>query len=195
MFKNKEQIMVVPANYVSNINNKFAENNSLTTKESFTHYDSLGVYKPLYEVEKNLCLIRISIMLIVKNENNEYLVKELYDKQKRPCLELGIHSYVKSSSGNYQALYNQLNEITYYSFKSDLDFEYLGTIRDLANDNVKSILGNVYYVEVNKDDFMVKTKHDLYENKWYGKQDLIDRYNKATSWSRIMIDMIVENLL
>ncbi len=195
MFKNKEQVMVVPANYVSNINNKFAMNEFLTTKESFTHYDSLGTYKPLYEVEKNICLIRISIMLIIKNENDEYLVKELHDKQKRPCLELGIHSYVKSQSGNYQALYNQLNEVTYHSFKSDLNFEYLGTIRDLANDNVKSILGNVYYAEVNKDDFIIKTKHDLYENKWYNKQELIDRYNKATSWSKIMIDAIVENLI
>ena len=195
MFKNKEQVMIVPANYVSNINNKFTANEFLTTKESFTHYDSLGTYKPLYEIEKNICLIRISIMLIIKNENDEYLVKELHDKQKRPCLELGIHSYVKSQSGNYQALYNQLNEVTYYSFKSDLDFEYLGTIRDLANDNVKSILGNVYYAETNKDDFIIKTKHDLYENKWYNKQELIDKYNKATSWSKIMIDAIVENLI
>ena len=195
MFKNKEQVMVVPVNYVSNVGNKFKFNETLTLQQSYCHYDSLGVYKPLYEIENNICFIRISTMLIIKNQYNEYLVKELHDKQKRPCLELGIHSYVKSQSGNYEALYNQLIASTKNYFNTDLKFEYLGTIRDLANDNVKSILGNVYMAEINKDDFILKTKHDLYENKWYSKQELIDKYNKATSWSKIMIDTIVEELI
>ncbi len=124
MFKNKEQIMVVPANYVSNIKNKFESNSSLSLKQSYCHYDSLGIYKPLYEVEKNICLIRISTMLIIKNQYDEYLVKELHDKNKRPCLELGIHSYVKSQSGNYQALYNQLIASTKNYFENDLNFKY-----------------------------------------------------------------------
>jgi predicted NUDIX family phosphoesterase len=102
---------------------------------------------------------------------------------------------VKSQSGNYQAIYNQLIASTRNYFDVDLNFKYLGTIRDLANDNVKSILGNVYIAEINKDDFILKTKHDLYENKWYSKQELIDKYNKATSWSKIMIDIIVEELI
>ena len=191
IFKNKDQVLIVPVNYVFNIDNGFT-GTSLPTKQSYTLYDSVGTYKPVYEIEKNICLIRISVMLIIKNEYDEYLVKELHDKQKRPYLELGMNSYVKSSSGNYQALYNQLNEMTYYNFKDDLNFNYIGTIRDLANDSVKSILGSVYYVETKKDNFTPKTKHDLYEYKWYKKQDLIDRYNKATSWSRIIIDKIVD---
>ena len=158
MFKNKEQVMVVPVNYVSNIGNKFKFNETLTLKQSYCHYDSLGVYKPLYEIENNICFIRISTMLIIKNQYNEYLVKELHDKQKRPCLELGIHSYVRPQSGHYEAIYNQLIASTKNYFDVDLNFEYLGTIRDLANDNVKSILGNVYMAEINKDDFILIKK-------------------------------------
>ena len=48
MFKNKEQVMVVPVNYVSNIGNKFKFNENLTLQQSYCHYDSLGVYRPLY---------------------------------------------------------------------------------------------------------------------------------------------------
>ena len=191
MFKNKEQILVVPVNYVFSIDNGFI-GTTLLTKQSYTLYDSVGKYKPIYEVENNICLIRISVMLLVENERHEFLVKELYDKQKKPYLEMGMNSYVKSTSGNYQALYNQLNTLTYYNFKDDLDFNYLGTICDLSNDSVKSILGSVYYTKTDKDNFVIKTKHDLYEYKWYNKQELIDKYNKATSWSRMVIDRIVD---
>ena len=91
-----------------------------------------------------------------------------------------------------QAIYNQLNTMTYYTFKESLDFKFIGYIRDLANDNVNSILGTVYYTESNKENFAPKSKHELYEHKWYNKQELINRYGRATSWSKIIIDMIVD---
>jgi hypothetical protein len=191
MFKDKEQVLIVPVNYVSHIDNGFT-GSDLKTKNSYSLYDSIGIYKPLYEIRKNICLIRISTCLIVKNQYDEYLVKELYDKQKRPNIEMGLNSYIKSSSGNYQAIYNQLNTMTYYTFKESLDFKFIGYIRDLANDNVNSILGTVYYTESNKENFAPKSKHELYEHKWYNKQELINRYGRATSWSKIIIDMIVD---
>ena len=113
------------------------------------------------------------------------------NKSKKPYLELGIHSYVKSYSGNYRALYNQIcylqNE--YFKQNSAEDFKFIGTIRDLANTSVQSILGYIYYSEVT--DFTCEENH-LYEYKWYSVQELIDRYNKATSWSKIIIDSIVD---
>ena len=106
-------------------------------------------------------------------------------------MELGIHSYVKSYSGNYRALYNQIEylQTNHFKNKSVEDFKFIGTIRDLANTSVQSIIGYIYYSEV--EDFTCD-KHELYEYKWYNKQELIDRYNKATSWSKTIIDKIVD---
>lgn len=187
--KNKEQVLVVPTNFIK-VNNKFVGNSTITTKKSYSLYDSIGAYKPLYEIEKNICLIRISVFLLVKKDD-KYLVKELYDKSKKPYIELGLHSYVKSYSGNYRALYNQISYLkdNYFKDNSVEDFKFIGTIRDLANTSVQSILGNVYYSEVH--DFTCK-KNEVYDFKWYSKQELIDRYNKATSWSKIIIDAIVD---
>jgi predicted NUDIX family phosphoesterase len=98
---------------------------------------------------------------------------------------------VKSYSGNYKALYNQINHLQTEHLKKNTmdDFKFIGTIRDLANNAVSSVLGNIYYVET--DDISYEPNR-VYEYKWYSVQELIDRYNKATSWSKILIDMMVD---
>lgn len=188
--KNKDQVLIVPTTYVSHIGNNFV-GTSLTTERSYCLYDSTGIYKPLYEIEKKICLIRISIFLLIQNSEGKFLVKELHEKSKVPYIELGIQSYVKSYSGNYRALYNQINHLQTEHLKKNTmdDFKFIGTIRDLANNAVSSVLGNVYYVET--DDISYEPNR-VYEYKWYSVQELIDRYNKATSWSRTLIDMMVD---
>jgi predicted NUDIX family phosphoesterase len=188
--KNKDQVLIVPTTYVSHIGNNFV-GTSLTTERSYCLYDSTGIYKPLYEIEKKICLIRISVFLLIQNSEGKFLVKELHEKSKVPYIELGIQSYVKSYSGNYKALYNQINHLQTEHLKKNTmdDFKFIGTIRDLANNAVSSVLGNIYYVET--DDISYEPNR-VYEYKWYSVQELIDRYNKATSWSRILIDMMVD---
>ena len=191
--KNKDQVLIVPTTYVSHIGNNFV-GTSLTTERSYCLYDSTGIYKPLYEIEKKICLIRISVFLLIQNSEGKFLVKELHEKSKVPYIELGIQSYVKSYSGNYRALYNQISYLKNNHFKNNNinDFKFIGNIRDLANSSVQSILGCIYYAELN--DFTYE-ENSVYEYKWYNKQELIDRYNKATSWSKIIIDKIVDGSL
>ena len=189
--KNKQQVLIVPTNYVSHIENGFV-GTSLSTENSYSTYDSIGTYKPLYEIEKKICLIRISVFLLIKNNENKYLVKELFDKSKKPYIELGIHSYVQSYSGNYRALYNQISYLQTNHFENNYNFKFIGNIRDLANTSVQSILGCIYYSEVNEFKY---DKNDVYEYKWYSIQELIDKYNKATSWSKIIIDKLVDGSL
>ena len=188
--KNKDQVLIVPTTYISHIGNNFV-GTSLTTERSYCLYDSTGIYKPLYEIEKKICLIRISVFLLIQNSEGKFLVKELHEKSKVPYIELGIQSYVKSYSGNYRALYNQINHLQTEHLKKNTmdDFKFIGTIRDLANNAVSSVLGNVYYVETNDISY---EPNKVYEYKWYSVQELIDRYNKATSWSRTLIDMMVD---
>ena len=189
--KNKDQVLIVPTTYVSHIGNNFV-GTSLTTERSYCLYDSTGIYKPLYEIEKKICLIRISVFLLIQNSEGKFLVKELYEKSKVPYIELGIQSYVKSYSGNYRALYNQIDHLQTEHLKNNTmdDFKFIGTIRDLANNAVSSVLGNIYYIETNDISY---EPNRVYEYKWYSVQELIDRYNKATSWSKIIIDMMVDN--
>ena len=98
---------------------------------------------------------------------------------------------VNLSSLGIRALYNQINHLQTEHLKKNTmdDFKFIGTIRDLANNAVSSVLGNVYYVET--DDISYEPNR-VYEYKWYSVQELIDRYNKATSWSRTLIDMMVD---
>ncbi len=191
MFKNKDQVMVVPVNYMNHLNNGFNPTNT-TTKISYGLYDSIGLYRPLYEIENNICLIRPSVLLIIKNKEDKFLVKELKEKNKKPNLEIGLNSYIKSSSGNCNAVLNQIEDMANKMFKDAPEFEYLGTIRDLANEAVSSIVGLVYYTETEEENFIVKEKHLLYDYKWYNKKELIDRYNKSTSWTKKITDMIVD---
>lgn len=187
--KRKEQVLVVPVTYLSHIENGFTGVN-ISTESSYTLYDSIGVYKPLYEIEKKICFIRISVFLLIENENGDFLLKELKDKNAKPRYELGLHSYIKSYSGNYKAILNQINDLSNKSFHHINNYKFIGNIRDLANSSVKSILGCIYHCKTNTSNF-IKTD-DNYNYVWCNKQELIDRYGRATSWSRIIIDMIVD---
>ncbi len=193
--KNKEQILVVPVNFVSFISNGFTGATSLS-KNNYTLYDSMGSYKPRYEIDNNICFIKISVVMIFKN-HNKFLVKELYDTNKRPCLEIGINSFVKPLAGNNNAVLNQMN----YILKNDLNIDpesvkinFIGNIRDLANDNVKSILGCVYYIDTS-DILDITSVSTVYQYKWYSVSELVDRYTKATSWSKLLIDCLLEGTI
>lgn len=194
--KNKDQILAVPVTYVSHINNGFTGAASFNIKNSYSLYDSTGVYKPRYEIDNNICFIKIAIVMIFKN-NNKYLVKELYDLNKRPCIELGVNSYVKPYSGNYNAIYNQINYILKNDLKIDpesVKINFIGNIRDLANDSVKSILGCIYYIDTTDMD-MVISKSSIYQYKWYTLRELIDRYSKATSWTKQLVDCLLDETI
>ena len=194
--RNKEQILVVPVNYVSHIGNNFT-GTSLSTKSSYVQFDSTGLYEPRYKIDNNICLIKIAVVLIFKDKEGKYLVKESKNKKIRPCIELGINSYIEPDSGNYKALYNQINTLCKEIGldTKDTSNKFIGYIRDLTNDCVKSTLGMVYYIDTNKDlNFSNKSK--LYSYEWYTLKELVDRYTKTTSWSKILIDnLLVENII
>jgi predicted NUDIX family phosphoesterase len=194
--KNKEQILVVPVNYVSSIKNGFSGATSFSTAKTYSLYDSIGVYKPRYEIDNNICFIKISIMLIFKH-GDKFLVKELYDKTKRPCIELGVNSFIKKSSGNYNAIYSQITHILQEDLHLDIDnikINFVGHIRDLANDSVKSILGCIYYIDTAAT-CLFTGDSSIYQYKWYTLKELVDRYSKATSWSKQIIDCLLEETI
>lgn len=193
--KNKEQILVVPVNFVSSISNGFTGATSLF-KNSYSLYDSMGSYMPRYEVDNNICFIKLSVVMIFKN-HDKFLVKELYDTNKRPCLELGINSFIKPLAGNNKAILNQMNYILKNDLKIDpesVKINFIGNIRDLANDAVKSILGCVYYIDTT-DILDITSASTIYQYKWYTVYELVDRYTRATSWSKKLIDCLLEETI
>ena len=193
--KNKEQILVVPVNFVSSISNGFTGATSLS-RNSYSLYDSMGSYMPRYEIDNNICFIKISVVMIFKN-HDKFLVKELYDTNKRPCLELGINSFIKPLAGNNKAILNQMNYILKNDLKIDpesVKINFIGNIRDLANDTVKSILGCVYYIDTT-DILDITSASTIYQYKWYTVHELVDRYTRATSWSKKLIDCLLEETI
>ena len=193
---NKEQILVVPVNYVSYIKNGFTGAISINTKNTYSLYDSTGVYKPRYEIDNNICFIKISVVMIFKHDN-KFLVKELRDLNKRPCIEMGVNSFIKPLSGNNNALLNQMNYILNNDLKIDpesVKINFIGNIRDLTNESVKSVLGCIYYIDTTDVD-MIISKSNIYQYKWYTLKELVDRYSKATSWTKQIIDCLLEETI
>ena len=194
--KNKEQVLAVPVTYVSHINNGFTGAAFINAVNTYCLYDSTGVYKSRYEIDDNICFVKIAVVMIFKHDN-KFLVKELYDLNKRPCLELGINSYIKPYCGNYNAVHNQIIHILEKDLKinpNSIKINFIGNIRDLANDSVKSILGCIYYIDTTEVE-MIISKSSIYQYKWYTLSELIDRYNKGTSWSRKIIDCLLEETI
>jgi predicted NUDIX family phosphoesterase len=189
--KNKEQILVVPVNHVSHIKNGLSGTIlSLTTKGSFGLFDSIGIYEPRNKIDNNICLVKVAVVMLFKNEEGKYLVKELTDKTKRPCIELGITSLIKKESGNYNALLNQMNIISNRIGIDQQSYTYIGHIRDLANESTKTVLGTIY--SVNCDSSKIKiadSKACVY--RWYDLDTLVNNYSKTTNWSKELIDALL----
>lgn len=179
----REQIMIVPVNYI-HLDNGFT-GASISTKLSYSLYDSIGIYRPINEIDKNICLIKISVMILLENENGEFLIKELYDKSQKPYMELGLHSYIKSYSGNYHAVYNQLE-----SMVNQHNYKFVGNIRDITVKSIQSVLGCIYYCKVK--DFTLPESTELYYYDWRAPKALLDNYSKYTTWSKTIIDMLVD---
>ena len=180
----RDQIMIVPVNYIR-FDNGFTSA-SISITDSYTYYDNISVYRPIDEINKNICLIKIAVMLLLENEQGQFLAKCLYDKNQRPSIELGLNSYIKSYSGNYRAIYNQLE-----SMAGQQNYKFIGNIRDLANKTVQSTLGCIYYCKINE--FELPESNDLYHYEWFAPKTLIDNYSKFTSWSKTIIDMLADN--
>ena len=192
--KNKDQVLVVPVNFVSSIPNGFSGATSLS-KNNYSLYDSMGSYMPRYEIDDNICFVKISVVMIFKHDD-KYLVKELYDTTKRPCMELGVNSFIKPISGNNKAILNQMNHIL-REFKinpESVKINFIGNIRDLANDSVKSILGCIYYIDTT-DIKNLTSESTVFQYKWYTLSELVDRYSRATSWSKQIIDCLLEKTI
>ncbi len=192
--KNKDQVLVVPVNFVSSIPNGFSGATSLS-KNNYSLYDSMGAYMPRYEIDDNICFVKISVVMIFKHDD-KYLVKELYDTTKRPCMELGVNSFIKPISGNNKAILNQMNHIL-REFKinpESVKINFIGNIRDLANDAVKSILGCIYYIDTT-DIKNLTSESTVFQYKWYTLSELVDRYSRATSWSKQIIDCLLEKTI
>lgn len=193
--KNKEQVLVVPVNHVSHIPNGLSGTIShLNNKSSYCLFDSIGIYETREKIDNNICLVKIATVMLFKNNNNEYLVRELVDKTKRPCLELGINNLVKQDCGNNNALLNQMINT---SFLLGLDskttnYNYIGHIRDLANASTKNILGTIYSVNYNGSIKLPK-ETKAYSYKWYDLNTLVNNYSKATNWSKELIDALLIN--
>ena len=194
--KNKEQILVVPVSYVSYIKNGFTGATSFRHKNTYGLYDSTGIYKARYEIDDNICFIKIATVMIFKHDN-KFLVKELYDLKKRPCMEIGINTFIRPLSGHNNAILNQMNHVLKDDLKIDpesVKINFIGNIRDLANESVKSILGCIYYIDTTDVD-MIISKSNIYQYKWYTLKELVDRYSKATSWTKQIIDCLLEETI
>ena len=134
--------------------------------------------------------------MIFKN-HDKFLVKELYDTNKRPCLELGINSFIKPLAGNNNAVLNQMNYILKNDLKIDpesVKINFIGNIRDLTNESVKSVLGCIYYIDTAAT-CLFTSDSSIYQYKWYTLKELVDRYSKATSWSKQVIDCLLEETI
>lgn len=192
---NKEQILVVPVNYTSYIKNGFTGASSISTNTSYSLYDSTGTYEPRYKIDNNICFVKISIVLLFKY-SDKFLVKELYDLNKRPCLELGINSYIEPTSGNYKALYNQITSVLadYDIDSKSVKINFIGYIRDFTNQSVKSTLGCIYYIDTTQIE-KIQSTSNIYQYKWYTIHELIDKYTKGTSWSKKITDCLVNKTI
>jgi predicted NUDIX family phosphoesterase len=108
-----------------------------------------------------------------------------------------VNSFIKPLSGNNNALLNQMNYILNNDLKIDpesVKINFIGTIRDLASESVKSILGCIYYIDTTDVD-MIISKSNIYQYKWYTLKELVDRYSKATSWTKQIIDCLLEETI
>ena len=173
-------VFIVPYDKTTDIELGFTKqkhNNNIWTK-----YNDIGIYVDKEIADKQSSMQQIIPYIIIRNNKGEYYTA-IYKNKDKTIMSIGFGNNITSIDGTLQPLFK-------------------GAIRTLIDDinidNLKPMkyIGTVSYVflidNIIED---IKLNNNKLEGKWLTKKELINNYSKFESWSKHIINYLVDNML
>lgn len=192
-----EEVFVVPYHNTTHIENGFTKVDS--EKNIWSKFDKLGKYIYRDVVEGKAETQQIIPYIIIRSADNRYLVakkKNISKDEITNTISLGFGGHINPCDGDKDILFqaaarNLLEEVSLYPYNT---MKFKGYVREM-NSNIKDHLGCVFLIDDIDEKETKILKQDVYIQDWYTKEQLIEHYAKFETWSKHIINHLVENNL
>lgn len=194
---NNEEVFVIPYNNTSHIENGFTKVNS--EKNIWSKFDKLGKYIYRDVVEGRVETQQIIPYIVLRSNEGRYLIAKKRNKAKdeiNNTMSLGFGGHINPCDGYKDILFqasarNLLEEISLYPYNT---MQFKGYVREM-NSDIKDHLGCVFLIDDIDEKETKILKQDVYIQDWYTKNQLVEHYAKFETWSKHIINYLVENNL
>lgn len=194
---NNEEVFVIPYNNTSHIENGFTRVNS--EKNIWSKFDKLGKYIYRDVVEGRVETQQIIPYIVLRSNEGRYLITKKRNKAKdeiNNTMSLGFGGHINPCDGYKDILFqasvrNLLEEISLYPYNT---MQFKGYVREM-NSDIKDHLGCVFLIDDIDEKETKILKQDVYIQDWYTKNQLVEHYAKFETWSKHIINYLVENNL
>lgn len=194
---NNEEVFVIPYNNTSHIENGFTRVNS--EKNIWSKFDKLGKYIYRDVVEGRVETQQIIPYIVLRSNEGRYLIAKKRNKAKdeiNNTMSLGFGGHINPCDGYKDILFqasarNLLEEISLYPYNI---MQFKGYVREM-NSDIKDHLGCVFLIDDIDEKETKILKQDVYIQDWYTKNQLVEHYAKFETWSKHIINYLVENNL
>ena len=194
---NNEEVFIVPYLHTLSIKDGFTYE-SKNKKEIWSKYDSVGRYLPRNIVEGSIEVQQLIPYIIIKSDTLKYFVYQVNKPKKgeyKNTMSLGICDHIKYEDGLREPLFKAATRclLENVGLQTLNPFEFKGYVRDMAGNN-NDHLGIVLKIDNVPEDSITVTTPE-FVGKWMTTKELIEHYGKFESWSKYIIDFMVDNTL
>lgn len=194
---NNEEVFVIPFQETLFIDNGFTYTHD---KNIWNRFDLIGKYVLRSDAEEKKEIQQIIPYILIKNQFNEFYVSKRLEtsteKRLHNQISIGFGGHINKIDGYTEPLfkcairelYEELNiEDNLYPLK------HIGYVRDL-NGKTNDHIGIVFMTKCLKSKISIK-ENDYLKGYWMSKNELIDKYGKLESWSKYIVDYMVDSNL
>lgn len=194
---NNEEVFVVPFQETLFIDNGFTY---AKDKNIWNKFDLIGKYVLRSDAEEHKEIQQIIPYILIKNQFNELYVSKRLESSKETRLHnqisIGFGGHINKEDGYTEALFKCALRELYeeLSIEGPLStLRHIGYVRDL-NGQTNDHLGVVFITECLKSDISIRENDNL-KGFWMSKNELIEKYGRLESWSKFIVDYMVDSAL
>jgi predicted NUDIX family phosphoesterase len=193
-----EEVFVVPIHNIMHIEDGFTKMNH--DKDIWCKFDNIGKYVYRNDAEGINVLQQLIPYIIIRDENFNILVTERLTTTTEERLHnkysLGVGGHINPEDGSMNVLFKsavrELNEeVSLEVITTPLRF--VGYARDI-NGPTNDHLGCVFVLDVLRQHVAIK-ETDKLKGIWMTQAEMEIKYPKFESWSKFIIDYMVDGVL
>ena len=183
------QVFIVPFDKTVEIEDGFQKQKH--SKDIWNKYSNIGFYVDKDMANKNIAMQQIIPYTLIRNDKGEFFSASLTNNDNT-IISLGFGDNITVTDGLIQPLFKGAVRTLFdaITLEETKPLRFIGTVRDKAiNDKY---IGYVFIIDNIND---VTINNDKLQGAWLSKQDLIDKYNNLETWSKHIVDYLIDNVI
>lgn len=131
---------------------------------------------------------------LIQNDKGEFYSASLItnkDNKENILMTIGFGDNITLEDGIIQPLHRGAIRtlLNYVTLEETNSLKFIGTVRDKAiNDK---FIGYVFIIKTNN----VKINNNMLIGKWMSKDELIDKYSNLETWSKHIVNFIIDDTI